>query len=48
MRRQYHNATVVVREGSVCPACGRARIIRGELGLYCARCGWWPGWRLRR
>ena len=45
MRRRYHNYTVTTQAGSICPACRRAQIIQGELGIYCPRCGWFPNWR---
>lgn len=37
--------SIIVQAGSVCPACGQATILQGELGLYCPKCGWYPGWR---
>ena len=30
-----------------CPQCHRP-IVRGEIGPYCARCGWYPNWRQDR
>ena len=33
-----------IEVGLYCPQCHRP-IVQGELGPYCARCGWYPNWR---
>lgn len=39
---------IYIKPGEVQLEDERVRRLRGELGLYCPRCGWWPGWRRER